>query len=139
MSEDQWYPNQQIAAVVLGGDFMKKRPELAHKFMRRYLRGVRYYVSSLKGGKVAGRDASAVLEILTDVMHPKDASLYTRTMALYVNPDAALDKLSMQHDFEYFRAQSLLAKPGMSINDVVDGSWLSRALRDVGPYKPART
>lgn len=138
MSEDQWYPNQQIAAVVLGGDFMKKRPELARKFMRGYVRGVRYYIGALKGGKVAGRNASVVLQILTDVMHPKDVTLYTRTTALYVNPDAQLDKSSMQQDFNYFSAQSLLAKPGMSINDVIDGNWLSQALQDVGPYKPAK-
>src|SRR6059058_5241281 len=47
MGDDQIYPNHQLAVVLYGGDFAKRRPEVARRFMRAYLKGVRDYNNAL--------------------------------------------------------------------------------------------
>lgn len=133
MSEDQWYPNQQLAAVVIAGDFMQKRPELVRHFMRGYVRGMRFYHAALKNGKFAGPGSEDIIKILNEVTKPRDPGLYRETAALYVTPDARLDLASIKRALDYFRGQGLIASSTIGVDDVVDPSWLNRAVRELGP------
>src|SRR6266571_2979771 len=38
LGDDAIYPNHQLAVVLYGGDFAKRRPEVARRFMRAYLK-----------------------------------------------------------------------------------------------------
>ena len=51
-SDDEILPNHQIAVLLYAEDFASKRPELAKKFMRAYIRAVRFYNDALKNGKL---------------------------------------------------------------------------------------
>ena len=129
--DDQWYPDQQLSVVLYGGDFMLKRPELARRFMRGYLRGVRYYAAALKDGKFAGPNGPEVVAILNAAIKPPDPTLYRDVTAQYVSPDAKLELASIQRDLDYFRSQNLIASPTVGVADVVDESWTRRALADL--------
>jgi NitT/TauT family transport system substrate-binding protein len=126
--DDQWYPDQQLSVVLYGGDFMQKRPDLARRFMRGYLRGMRYYSGALKDGKFAGPNGSDVVAILNDVIKPADLTLYRDVTAQFVSPDAKLELASIQRDLDYFRSQNLIASPTVTVADVIDDSWRTGAL-----------
>lgn len=137
MSDDQWYPNQQLSAVLYSGEFLKKT-DLARPFMRGYLRGVRYYYASLKNGTFSGPNGNDVVAILNDAMPQKDPSLYHAVTPSYIGPDAKLEFASMNRDLAYFRSQSLIANASIGVKDIVELSFLEQALSELGPYKPAR-
>lgn len=138
MGDDEWYPYQQLSVVLFSGDFMTKRPELAKKFMRGYIRAVRFYHGALANGKYQGQNAAEVIQILNDVTKPKDPNLYKETTAFYVGPDARLEMKSVQRDLDYFRGQKLIANPASRPADVIDTTWLEAALKELGTYKGPR-
>jgi NitT/TauT family transport system substrate-binding protein len=131
--DDQWYPNQQLSVVLYSGDFMTKRADLAHRFMRGYLRGARYYFNALKDGKFNGPNGSDVVGILNDVIKPTDKNLYREVTAIYVGPDAKLELESVARDLDYFRKQNIITSPTIAVADVVNESFLNQALKELGP------
>jgi NitT/TauT family transport system substrate-binding protein len=66
MGDDEFYPNQEISVVMYGGAFVRDHRDLGVKFMRAYIRGVRFYNDALAGGKLAGANAPAVIKLLND-------------------------------------------------------------------------
>jgi NitT/TauT family transport system substrate-binding protein len=135
MSDDQWYPNQQLSAVLYGGDFIKKRADLAHAFMRGYLRGARYYYGALKNGTFTGPNGAEVVGILNAAMPQKDVGLYREVTPSFIDPDGKLQLDSMARDLGYFRSQRLVASPTIAPKDIVDLSFLDRAVAELGPYR----
>ena len=136
--DDQWYPNQQLSVVVYSGDFMTKRADLAHRFMRGYVRGARYYFGALKDGKFNGPNGSEVVGILNDVIKPPDKNLYKEVTAIYVGPDAKLELASVARDLDYFRKQGIIASPTIGVSDVINETFLNRALKELGPMRPSK-
>ncbi|MBV8602415.1 MAG: ABC transporter substrate-binding protein, partial [Candidatus Eremiobacteraeota bacterium] len=54
LSNDDFYPNQQIACVLYGGPFVKSKGDAARRFMIAYIKAARDYNDALRGGKMAG-------------------------------------------------------------------------------------
>src|SRR5436190_17760009 len=50
---DEIYPHQQTAVVLYSEKFMRERPQVAHKFMRAYIKAVREYNDALADGRIA--------------------------------------------------------------------------------------
>ena len=73
---DEFYPNQQTAVLLYGDPFIKNRRPVALKFMRAYLRAVRFYNDALADGRLAGPNGPEVVSILTKYSALKDADLY---------------------------------------------------------------
>jgi NitT/TauT family transport system substrate-binding protein len=131
--DDQWYPNQQLSVVLFSGDFMKKRAELAHRFMRGYLRGARFYYNALKDGKFNGPNGAEVVGILNDVIKPPDKDLYKQVTAIYLSPDARLELASVKRDLDYFRKQNIITSPTIGVADVIEETFLNQAVKELGP------
>jgi NitT/TauT family transport system substrate-binding protein len=125
MTSDQWYPDQEISVLIYGRDFLTKH-DLAVRFMRAYLRGVRYYDAALKNGHIINQT--------TEVKTPK---LCTDMIAMAIDPNAKLNLAGMRDDLAVFGAEGLTVGD-VSVNDSVDESFLDAALRGIGPYKPTR-
>lgn len=138
LNNDQWYPNQQLSAVLYSGDFMKKRSELAHKFMRGYVRGARFYYGGLKDGTFSGPNGGEIVAILNEALPQKNTTIYKEVTPSFLGPDVKLELASMKRDLEYFRAQGLIESKSIGVNDILDSSFLNQALKDVGPYKGAK-
>ena len=135
LNNDQWYPNQQLSAVLYSGDFMKKRTELAHKFMRGYVRAARFYYGGLKDGTFSGPNGAEIVAILNEALPQKSTTIYKEVTPSFLGPDVKLELASMKRDLEYFRAQGLIESKTIGVNDILDLSFLNQALKDVGPYK----
>ena len=135
IGNDVTYPDQQTAVVFYSDKFAKRR-ELAERFMRAYLRGVRVYNDALKDGHLAGPRADEVIAILTKATPIKDASLFRRIIASAVNPDGAVNMKGLRADLAFFRERGLIERD-ITVDQVVDNSFVKAAVEKLGPYRPA--
>jgi NitT/TauT family transport system substrate-binding protein len=137
MSDDQWYPNQQLSAVLYAGDFMAKRSDLAHKFMRGYVRAARFYFGGLKNGTFSGANGPEIVSILNDELPQTSKTIYREVTPSFIGPDVKFEMASMKRDLDYFRSQNLVESKTIGVNDIIELSYLDRALKEIGPYKGA--
>ena len=128
------YPNQQIAVLLYGGDFIKKQPQLAQKFMIAYLKGARYYNDALKGGRFAGPNAADVIAILTVDSNVKDPALYRKMTPNGINPDGKINLDSLARDYQFYKDQKYV-DGAIKMEQVIDTSFAEAALKVLGPYK----
>jgi NitT/TauT family transport system substrate-binding protein len=133
---DEVYPGQQTAVVLYSGEFIKTRPDLAKKFMRAYLRGVRDYNRALLNGAIAGPGADEVLSILTEYTAIKDREMYRSIVPHATNPDGRVNVASMKKDYAFFKEQGLLTSKA-TVDQVVDNSFVDAIVKELGPY-PAK-
>ncbi len=131
---DRWYPDQQLSALLYSGSFIKNA-EVARRFMRGYLRAVRYYHGALKNGGFNGPNGAEIIGLLNTEMPQKDPSIYHEATPAYIDADAKLSLASMKRDLDYFRSQQLIESSTVGVNEIVDTSFLDRAVHELGPYK----
>jgi NitT/TauT family transport system substrate-binding protein len=134
-SDDKVYPNQQVAVLLYGGDFIKNRRAVAERFMIAYVKAARYYNDALKGGRFAGPTADDVIKILIENTNVKNAELYKKMVPNGINPDGRLAIDSLQRDHAFYVAQGYIEKP-IPFEAVVDTSFVENAIKALGPYKP---
>ena len=134
---DVTYPDQQTAVTFFSDHLIKNQRDLAERFMRAYLRGVRVYNDALKDGRLAGPRANEVIPILVKYTTIKDESMFRRMIPSYCNPDGEVNVASLKKDLEFFRELGLIEKKDMSVDGVVDGSFARAAVAKLGPYQPA--
>src|SRR3954469_23360431 len=73
---DEIYPSQQTAVVLYSENFARQKAQIAHKFMRAYVRAVRDYNDALRDGHIAGPNAAEVIATLTEHTFIKDAAIH---------------------------------------------------------------
>ena len=132
-SNDTFYPDQQLAVVLYGGDFATKRNAVAKRFMIAYLRGARYYHDALEGGHIAGPHADEIIGILAEAVKVDPAILRAMT-ANNVNPNGRVGVRSLADDYAFFRKIGLVTE-NVSMSSIVDLSFIEDAVRVLGPYK----
>ncbi|WP_241673143.1 ABC transporter substrate-binding protein [Lacisediminimonas profundi] len=134
MSMDKIYPDQAVAALFYGGQFIAKSPEIAKKFMIAYLKGTRVYNDALKDGKFAGPAGEEVIQILAQDSNVKDVALYRKMTPNGNNPDGRVNEASMKKDLQFYKDQGFL-EGAITVEQVVDHSFVNAALKELGPYK----
>ncbi len=133
---DVTYPGQQTAVTFFSDHFIRDRRDVAERFMRAYLRGVRMYNDTLQGGRLAGPTASEVIPILVKYTTIKDEGMFRRMVPSYCNPDGQVNVASLKKDLEFFRELGLIEKKDVSVEAVVDGSFAEAAVAKLGRYRP---
>ncbi len=136
-SAETFYPRQTIAVLLYGPEFIAKRAEVAHRYMLAYLRGVRFYNGAIKDGHFAGPNAEELIELLVRETRYKDPALYRKVVPNGCDPDGRVDRPSLDKDLAFYREQKFVDNELVGIGDVVDDSFVDRALKTLGPYKPA--
>jgi NitT/TauT family transport system substrate-binding protein len=136
--DDVIYPGQQNAVVFYSANFINNRRTVAEHFMRAYIRGLRDYLAALKDGHLAGKDAAAVIAILTQHTRLKDPALYSRIVPSSADPDGRVNLDTLKNDLAFFRAQGLVKNSTITVDDVYDGSFVNTALKTLGPYQVAQ-
>jgi NitT/TauT family transport system substrate-binding protein len=132
---DEVYPYQQTAVVLYSEEFATKRPEIALKFMRAYLKGVRDYNDALEGGRIAGPASDDLITLLQTYTDLKDAEVYRQLSPNACDPDGAVNLDSLRKDLEFFRELNLIEKGNISVENVVDQSFAQKAVQELGPYR----
>src|SRR5262249_5206891 len=75
-SDDEILPNHQIAVLLYSEEFASKRTDAARRFMRAYIRAVRFYNGALKTGRLDGANADDVIAILSEATPIKSRDIY---------------------------------------------------------------
>ena len=132
---DITYPDQQTAVTFYADNFIRNRRDVAERFMRAYLRGVRMYNDALRDGRLAGPKANEVIPILVKYTTIKDESMFRRMVPSYCNPDGEVNVTSLKKDLEFFRELGLIEKKDASVDGVVDSSFAKGAVAKLGPYR----
>ena len=133
---DVTYPDQQTAVTFFSDHFIGGRRDVAERFMRAYLRGVRMYNDALKDGRLAGPKADEVIAILVKHTTIKDEGMFRRMVPSYCNPDGEVNVASLRKDLDFFRELGLIEKKDVSVDGVVDVSFAKAAVAKLGPYRP---
>ncbi len=134
---DSFYPNQQTAVILYGGDFIKNRPADAAKFMKAYIRAVRDYNDALKDGKLAGRGAETLIPMIIAHAAVKDPDIYRAMTPHGCDPDGRLNLDSLKKDWAFFKERGDISGK-VTVPQVVDTSFVEAAVKDLGPYaRPA--
>jgi NitT/TauT family transport system substrate-binding protein len=134
-SDDEILPNHQIAVLLYSEEFALKRSGAARQFMRAYIRAVRFYNGALKGGRLEGPNADEVIAILSEDTPIKSREIYKLITPTGMNPDGRVNKASLAYDLAFYTEQGLV-KGSVNLDDVVDGSFVEAALKELGPYRP---
>lgn len=131
------YPVHQVAVTLYGGRFATENPDAGRRFMRAFLKGVRFHNDALnEKGEFTGAKGDEVVKILTEYGPWKDPKVYRSFILAFCDPDGELHMESLQEDIDIFQRLKLLEKP-VDIKKVVDRTFLDWALKELGPYKKA--
>ena len=95
------------------------------------------YLFALVGGKLAGPRADEIIGILTADTLIKDPAVYKATYANGCNPDGRINVDSVRKDLELYRERGLI-EGNVTVEQVIDSSFVDFAVRELGPYKPRR-
>ena len=134
---DEIYPDQQTAVVIYSEVFARKRPEVALKFMRAYIKAIREYNDALKDGRIAGPNADEVISTLTEYTFIKDARLHREITPAAIDPDGRMNLKGLANDLQFFKERKLIQDPAITVERIIDTSFAEEAVKGLGPYKPA--
>ena len=132
-SDDQIIPNHQIA-VLLYSEKFANNADAAKRFMRAYIRAVRFYNGALKDGHMAGPNADDVISILTAATAVKDPAIYKAITPTGMNPDGRVNVQSLKDDLAFYTEQGLI-KGNVNLDQLVDHSFVDAVLRELGTYQ----
>lgn len=132
---DRIYPQQQTAVVLYSEKFAGTRPDAALRFMRAYIRAVRDYNDALRDVKLAGPNADEIVATLTQYTSIKDPMLLRQITPAALNPDGRVNLDGMRTDLAFYREQGLVQDARITVEDIVDMSFVDAVVRELGPYK----
>ncbi len=131
--DDEIIENHQIAVLLYSENFVGK-PDAARRFMRAYLKAVRFYNGALKDGHLAGPNADEVIAILAQSTPIKDPAIYKAITPTGMNPDGKVNVQSLADDAAFYKSQGLITGD-IKVEQVVDHSFVEAAVKELGPYK----
>jgi NitT/TauT family transport system substrate-binding protein len=131
LNADSWYPDQQIAALFFGTSLLRTRRDAGEKFMRAYVRSVRYYNDALRDGKLAGPASSDVIRILAQSSAIHDPAVLRAITASGVDVNGRLNRDSMRADLKFYQTQGLIESP-LEVDSTIDDGFLTAALKQLG-------
>src|SRR6516162_2437003 len=134
-SDDEILPNHQIAVLLYSEEFASKRADPARRFMRAYIRAVRFYNGALKNGRLDGANSDDVIAILSEATPIKSRDIYKLITPTGMNPDGRVNKASLAYDLAFYAEQGLI-KGAVNLDEAVDGSFVEAVLKELGPYRP---
>ena len=134
-SDDEILPYHQIAVLLYAEDFALRRADAARRFMRAYMRAVRFYNGALQNGRLDGPNAEEVIAILSEATPIKSRDIYKAMTPTGMNPDGRVNRASLAYDLAFYAEQRLI-KGQVDLDAVVDNSFVEAALNELGPYRP---
>jgi NitT/TauT family transport system substrate-binding protein len=133
-SDDQILPYHQIAVLLYSEEFALRQPAAAKRFMRAYIRAVRFYNDALKDGHLDGATAEEVIAVLSQATPIKSRDIYKAITPTGIDPDGHVNRKSLAYDLAFYQEQGLI-KGTVSIDAVVDDSFAAAVVGELGPYR----
>src|ERR1700742_720189 len=127
LTGDKMYPNQQVAVLLYGPDFLAKRKAVAERFMIAYLKGVRDYNNAFR----KNIDRAAIVSILSKNTSIKTPALYEKMIMPGLDPDGKVNAAGMANDMRWFLSKGYL-KQEVDVQKAIDPSFAEDAVRTLG-------
>jgi len=131
MDTNEFYPYQRISVIFFSDKFATQRKDVAEKFMRAWLRGVRSYNDAIKDGKIVGADEIVATMAKSFNMNPV---LVREMYSQAVDVTGAVNAAGVQKDLDFFLAQGWVTGQ-IKASDVIDMSFAQKASAELGPYQ----
>ncbi len=122
----EMHPNQQSAGIFYSPKLIKERRDVAVRFMRAYVRGIREYLKSFAPGHKP-EDFDRGVTILTKWTSVKDRKTYETMIPAGLDPDGKLNVDSVKADVKYYLSQGYL-KNQPDLTKFIDTSIVEEAL-----------
>lgn len=135
VSDDVIDPYHEASVLLMSGIFTQQHPDAAKRFMRAFVKAVRFYNGALKDGMLRGPNADEVIAILTESTSIKDPNVYRAISPQGSDPNGHLNMASLEKDFEFYKSQGWI-QGDVSVAQAVDTSFVDAAVKELGPYKP---
>lgn len=131
LRDDEIDPGHQLANILYSQSFAD-RTEIATRFMRAYLRAVRFYNRALKDGRLAGETADEVIQILVEYSNIKDPALLREITPNGCDPDERVNVASLKRDLAFYASQGLI-EGQVDMAAIVDTRFIEAAAKSLGP------
>jgi NitT/TauT family transport system substrate-binding protein len=125
--DDEIDPNHQIAVLLYSEPFARNT-DAANRFMRAYLRGVRFYNDALRDGRMAGPTAEEVIDIVTEYTALKDKAVLRDITPTGCDPTGRVNVASLQRDLDFYTARGLVSGK-VDLHAIIDESFVEAANR----------
>src|SRR5258705_1103761 len=137
LSDDSLYPGQQGAALLYGDALLTTRRAVGQRFMNAYVKAARVYNDATRGGRFDGPGADQVIDLIMKTTGLTDRTMSKTMVPNGISPDGQVNMTSLTDDLRFFQTQGQIEKP-VTATDVVDMSFAENAVKQLGPYEPAR-
>lgn len=124
-------PNQMVAAILYGPNFIEKQPDAARGWMVAYVKGVRDYISAWKSGSIPDDIVAAMVKY----SGMKDPASVRAAPLAPINPDGFPFLETLKRDLDYFVEAGYVRNPP-SLEKLVDRSFADYAVSHLGPFRP---
>lgn len=126
---DNFITDFQVTSIYYNQDFVKNHPDAAKNFIIAYLKGCR----DLQGNGWKDDTNAKIIEKYTKV--PADVTKRAATPTCDPNGNVHADDFMKLQSFFLARGDLTYAKP-IDFQTLVDSSYVTNALKVLGPYKP---
>lgn len=130
IGNDAFYPNQEVSCVLCSAGLIKNRRDVIVRYLRGFLKGVRYYQSGLLNGHLAGPTADEIVRIISAHTGANEA-LIRRTTPVSMNPNGQLNLASMRADLAFYKSQGFI-EGTVTVDQVVDTTLSAEATKTIG-------
>ncbi len=131
-------PDGQFTYMVYSEKFSKERPDVARRFMRAYIRALRAFNDATEKGR--WKDDAHTNELI-DILAKNLEIKPQQVRASYphsVDPDGRVNINGMKLELKFFMDQKMVQSNSIRVEDIVDMQFVEAALKELGPYRPAR-
>ncbi len=133
MGNDQFYPNQEVSCILCSSQLIKSKRDLIVRYLRGFLKGVRFYTDALQGGKLAGPTSDTVVKVISAHTGANEA-LIRRTTPVAIDPNGRLNVGSMREDLAFYQEQGFI-EGSITSDQVIDTTLSPEALKTIGVYR----
>ena len=129
------YPVHQVSEIMFSGKFGRGNADTARKFMKAFLRGVRYHNDALgEKGEFVGAQGDEIVQIATEYGPFKDPAVWRSFILSYCNPDGALNIASLKEDLAIYKRHGMI-EGQVEVEQAIDTSFVEWAVKELGPYR----
>ena len=136
-STEEFYPSDQIGLVFYSEKFLSEHRDAGLRFMRAYVRALRDYNDAVENGRFTGSKGDEIVGILAKYLGVKEDQIRA-TYTQAVDPDGRPNVVSLRKDLDFFKAEGDVTAREVTVDQILDTSFVDAAVSALGPYKPDR-
>ena len=128
------FPNYELSLLLFGDKFRNERADVAHRFMRGFLRAARDYNDAIENGRWRsdGRADEAIGIFARRTSTPVD--LIRAITPPASDPDGRIKLDSVRKDLAFFQDQGDVANKALTVDQCLDRSIVDAVAKELGPY-----